>query len=307
MITTSPATAKARKPGRSSGTTPLFERLPRSSECVTTRFELKPHPPSHLVTNKRTDILFTSPATGETAIGDVRTALSTHPPSLSVASEVAGHAAHLAQLKKERAWEEVAFYSSSHFVPLAVEDGGRLGPALLNLIEEATFTSSTSASGSSVAALRTYARQRLHACNARGIAKTILLNPVMKGMKSVPPRAKPLFRDDLILELPQNIFPPKSRRTPLLSTTSRRLPPPWLQAPDGPPSASPTAPSSATPAGVGAPPPGTDSGALPPSPQDAPGLASDSHVPTWCPLFGPSLFSPSTEDGTSAPPFSGVT
>lgn len=202
----------------------------------TVRLEAPP-PPSLLDTNKRTDLLFTSVG-GAVSIGDVRTAISTNPTIAPLASEVAGHAAHLAQLKKEKDWSAIAYHSSSQFVPLVAEDGGRLGPALLNLIEEATFTSSTAAIGSSQAALRTFALQKLHLCNARGVAKTILWNPLHTPG---PHRIKPLFRDDLILDLPQCIFPSRGRGVPLLPISPHRVPPPWLsQASAGvpPPSAS---------------------------------------------------------------------
>ena len=88
--------------------------------------------------------------------------------------------------------------------------------------------SSTATSDASLGALRTFALQRLHLCNARGVAKTVLWNPMVNSPTAH--RVKPLFRDDLIIDLPQHLFPPKSRRTPLLPASPHRVPPPWLSS-----------------------------------------------------------------------------
>ena len=102
------------------------------------------------------------------------------------------------------------------------EAGGRIGPSLITLIQDATSAASTSL-GSTHTSL-TYALQLLHVTNIRGVADTILRNPH-------PPSSDPMpiFRDATNLDLPPPVLTP--RAAPYLPRAHRRRPPPWVRLP----------------------------------------------------------------------------
>lgn len=197
------------------------------------RLESKP-PPSRLSTNKRADLLITSPEQALT-LGDVRTCVTSESSVVSLAASVPAHAAHQGQKKKEADWSEIAHYSGCAFAPLAVEDGGRLGPALVNLISRSILSYSTSNREAALSMVS--ARQRIHVANIKGVADTILRNPA--------PRAPPGFRSPLVphprIDLPPAI--PRAFRDSPLPRREDYVSLPWaLQMAPAPPANSATGP-----------------------------------------------------------------
>jgi hypothetical protein len=127
--------------------------------------------------NKRPDSFAVSPdGTLELAI-DVRTCLTTSPTNCVKAAQSPYYAADQGTTLKMRDWGAPTQAAGISFLPFCVEEGGRLGESSLRLLD--FFSLSLNSTSSDGAAFKTYALQRIHLTNQRGVARIInALKPI---------------------------------------------------------------------------------------------------------------------------------
>ena len=127
--------------------------------------------------NKRPDSFAVSPdGTMELAI-DVRTCLVTSPTNCLKASRLPGYAADQGAIMKLRDWIQPTQAAGQSFIPVCVEEGGRLGDGTHRVID--LFSLPLNSTTTDKGAFKTYALQRLHLTNLRGVARVInALKPI---------------------------------------------------------------------------------------------------------------------------------
>lgn len=130
--------------------------------------------------NLRPDLLIPpdaeSEAQGATLL-DVRTCISTNKDQLHHASAKSGHAASQGEAEKNAKWQQHAFDQGCVFVPICVEDGGRLGNAFRDLLE--SIGASLQAAGESSVnqrAFMAFALNHIQLTNFKAVARVIQQN-----------------------------------------------------------------------------------------------------------------------------------
>ena len=152
-------------------------------------------------TGKRPDNFAVSPDGSAQVAIDVRTCVTTSPTNCAKAAQSPCYAADQGSAIKLQSWLPFTEPAGLSFVPFCVEEGGRFGDGCHFLID--LFASSLNSLTSTKEAFKTYALNRLHLANQRGVARVInalkpiptdphvVVTPTTYELAPPPPRPQP--------------------------------------------------------------------------------------------------------------------